>query len=510
MALPDIRAVGALAGFERWGWPWHGIISGGTIGSTGKAHPQPVNNDAWLIDRGLSALDLTAEQIAAEAAAGREWRNYALIPGGHVYGTHLGNDTFIHIDIVGDAWRITLSYSFPSAQTLRITADITRFGFLIISDVPVVPVTVQKIVDVVCAEIELVNAVNTYSSRYAQIEDVWTNGSKVLLGVLLEQIPFNDLFSVVTLTLSGSGGTTGSGLEVTAVESIAQPNLTTGVDTGSYQTTGYLNAGIIVSGSNACPAGQTWTASFSIDLFPVDTWVIDYTTKNIKTYARYAFFSMAGDPIAVRLRMGYTDGYRRTPAVFELSYYSSVAGCGEGVALPGKQATWSKSSETKWGVWLLENDTVVDSVSRTRDITQTWFWNESVDGGSFSPAYLEFALPLISETYTTFESGSLASYLPPGASLPQMPNTLEDFRRSGVSAYRVFDNMGSGVYIGIHRMNAKATAFAVQTATGLVYATASTPLGNLAVGITPATTTNFAYQRKTGEYTFAVTPICYV
>lgn len=508
MALPDIKDTGALASILRFGWPWHGIIAGGVVGTTGHPHAQPTINDAYLIDIGLPAPDLTPEKIASEAAAGREWRNYALLPHGTVYNKSIGDSSFIHIDEAGKPWRIDLAFSFPASQTLRITADITEFGVLEISTGPATAVTIQKTVDVVCTEIELANVVDTYSSRYGHIEDVYTNGSKALIGVLLvmDSSSSHDLFSVVTLTLSGEGGETGSGLVLNGAETIAQPALTVGNE-ADVVLRGYLRPAIASTGSSDCPVGQTWEATYSVNPWASD-WLTKRIVKNIQTYARYAFFSAVGDPIAIRLRMGSENTITYPPAVYSLSYYSAVYDCQTPGTLPGLQGTWTHLDDNTWGVWLLENETVVDSVLRTRLITKNFSWDTDVDGEY--PTNQHVVTP-DSETTVWSDSGSLATYLPPGTvGLPTMPLTLAGFRKVGVGVASAMDNMGSSVFIGIDRMNSKATAFVAQTPTEFVYGVASTPLGNLTVGLTPSLTTNFAWQRKTGEHSFASSPICYV
>lgn len=250
MALGDIKDAGILAEFVRWGWPWHGLIQAGTVGATGQDHIQPAKCNSWLIDKGLDPLDLTPDQIAAYAAEGMEWRNYALIAGGTVYGAELDDQTYIAVDDVGDNWMVTLAYSFLGSSQIRITASIVPFGVFQDEDIPL-PTPVTKTVDVQCTAIELSNPVSaqgsiTFTAQNADLHDVYTNGAKAIVGVLLETgAGLLYLFACIEVEIGGEGGTTGSGLDFTASEVISQPNLCTG--TVNVDTNNYTNQGKAVS-----------------------------------------------------------------------------------------------------------------------------------------------------------------------------------------------------------------------------------------------------------------------
>lgn len=517
MPLADIKHAGILAGFERWGWPWHGVISGGTIGSTGKAHAQPPHNDAWLIDRALPALTLTPEKIASEALAGREWRNYALIPGGYAYGTAIGAETFIHIDSIGAAWRIALAYSFPAAQTLRVTATITRFGKLIISETPVVPVSVTKTVDVVCVEIELLNAVSqqqgvgvAYAARIAALADVYTNGSKALLGISMTDGGVLDLFSVVELTLTGSGGGDGSGLVLAAVEVLAQPNLTEAVVNIDIHTpvipaivwTSTHNYQVACNDQGLTSYEVTWTASDSPDSFMFNADNTHY--YNGTTYARYAYYKQTGEAVALRMRVG-------TDIVGTLLSWNKSAvinpvetrRCGDNLLLSAAHdivATSTVRTVKREGYSLLENDTVIDSVwwntteERTMDTHDNYFNNTTAYSVTVTP------------------EGALASFFPPAIhTFLNQFTMLNAFRGSADSAYSVDVQVETtSIYFGIHRMKSKASAFVADNGTTKAYGLAATALGPLTVGLTPALTTQFAWQRKTLDYSFASSALAYV
>lgn len=295
MPLDDIKNAGILAGFTRWGWPWHGIIKAGMVGSTGQAHTQPLdyigngNNVSWLIDYGMPAITLTADESAYYAGLNMEWRTYALIAGGYAYGTYIGDETYIHIDEAGDAWRVALAYSFPATNTLRLTITLQRFGWLRVDGEYTSPAPVTKIVDVACTYIELTelfpSAEGNYLSRSAKLQDVHTNGSKAMVGVLLRKYVgygfdySDDLYSCVELTFSGAGGESGAMLSASASELIAYTSLRERDSSGGYA---------------------------------IDTW------------ARYAFYAADGTATAVRLKVDATGGTTQQHMRFTLLENSAV------------------------------------------------------------------------------------------------------------------------------------------------------------------------------------------
>lgn len=514
MALPDIKDAGAILEVLRFGWPWHGVIAGSEVAATGQPYAQPAVNESWLVDMGLAEIDLTPEQIASEAAAGRSWLNYALLPRGSVYNTSIGDASFIHVDAVGNRWRIDLAFSFPALQTLRITADITEFGVLVVNDGAATAATVQKTVDVVCTEIETTNSVPTgvtYTSRSARIEDVYTNGSKALIGVHLNDGTVADLFSIVTLEISGNGGVDGSGLELSAAESLAQTALTLGVDNSEYSVEDpeYYRGVLVTDDYDAvCPPtySGTYTATYSLGSL-YDPGAIDSVTSSATIFARYAYFSDVGVPIAVRLRYG---NVFRTQHVlttdWELDFLTAEWECslsGGGPAPLSRRYGKRYISQTS-GWWLLENDTVVDILGWQTvidsDLEVNWMSGRS-------PGFLNVYTNSVT---TTTKLGSLADHLPAGEfTISGSEDIAVAFRNKAQSAYADAGAINT-MAIGLHRMNSKATAFMAEPLSGPVYGLATTPVGPITPGITPSSSVNFTWNKKTGEYTFAANPICYV
>jgi len=121
----------------------------------------------------------------------------------------------------------------------------------------------------------------------------------------------------------------------------------------------------------------------------------------------------------------------------------------------------------------------------------------------------------------TYENiGSLAAYLPTAtgtswfswASGAGPYNLALVFRSS--SNYAFSDDAarisGTSTYIGIHRINHNALAFVLDDGINYLYGDVITPLGKFTAPLAPATTTHFAWQRKTDDHTFAASAICYV
>lgn len=517
MALGDIKDAGILAGFVRWGWPWHGLIQSGTIASTGQAHPQPSINESWLIDMGLPAVDITVEQAATEAAEGRTWLNYALCPRGYVYGKAIGDAAFVHVDEDGARWLIELAFSFPISQTLRITADITEFGVLRVQDAASAA-TVQQTVDVVCTQIELAGANalpvgTTYTTRSARIEDVDTNGERALIGVHLSDGTVADLYSVITLTLSGTGGVDGSGLSMAAVESIAQTALTLGTDNSvveNYSTEFYQGVSYTSDRATVCPGAGTYTANFSLAAPDTTPYLFESISNAWSVFARYAFFADDGTPTAVRMRYGFqTHIYRVLTTAWALDYTSGVYDCALFIPDPQPQARrygdHYEIVETGWQI--LHNNTVVDRLSWTETTHSDLEWNWRA---SRAPPNVEV---LSGTTVGTVASGSLAAHMPSTeVTISGSAGVASTFRSASLSGYTTAATIDDTppISVGIHRMNSKATAFIIVPSGTGIYGTASTPVGAVTPSPAAASTVNFTWNKKTGEYTFAAGALCYV
>lgn len=116
------------------GQPYHGLWKAGYItlpnGST-KACPAPVNDGVTLLRvPGLPAVSRGTDEAAADTAAGREWRTYALISGGCYGGSGpvIGNDEAAYIWYIDPAkvrWLMRLERGNTAGQFLL---KLKRFG----------------------------------------------------------------------------------------------------------------------------------------------------------------------------------------------------------------------------------------------------------------------------------------------------------------------------------------------------------------------------------------------
>lgn len=126
-----------------WGCPWHGLVKGGAVqlpnGST-LAYPQPAGIDlghhgdtALIAHPGAPEVVRTEDEQAADAAAGRQWWNKAILAARSVHGRSLGSG-WIYIDPAGACWLVTTTLSW--AQRNGGTADVTLRLFGVLGGAP--------------------------------------------------------------------------------------------------------------------------------------------------------------------------------------------------------------------------------------------------------------------------------------------------------------------------------------------------------------------------------------
>lgn len=137
-----------------WGTPWHGYVQGGILAlpnATARPHPQPSGARHWeytaahlLAVPGVPPVVRSPDQAAGDAAAGREWRSYALLSGGdaQLYGKPLGAGKWIYVDPSGDRWLVdasALHHKTWSPATTPASAQVIvrRFGVLGLAADPV-------------------------------------------------------------------------------------------------------------------------------------------------------------------------------------------------------------------------------------------------------------------------------------------------------------------------------------------------------------------------------------
>lgn len=143
------------------GVPYHGLIRNGwltlsngrrvAVPTEGAIEPVGVAGDCYLLRvPGMPPVSLTPQEIAIESAAGREWRNYALLSGrGRNYGgITVGRKAWLYAAADGTVWRIEceqldsavlqpvcavnppVSSEWYYPATLDFTFKIRRFGLI--------------------------------------------------------------------------------------------------------------------------------------------------------------------------------------------------------------------------------------------------------------------------------------------------------------------------------------------------------------------------------------------
>lgn len=571
MALTDIKDAGILATVSLWGWPFNGLCTAGVIdlgGALTKTITTPAHGSAWLYDIGLPAIVRTPDQLIADAALGHAWRNYSMISGGVVYGTQLGINKFIHVDAAGVPWLITLSYSYPEAtlQRVRITFSIVRFG-LLSSAPPLTPITVVR--DVQCTYYTYSIYGYTYNGPTTSLlEDVWTNGSKCLVSVAQTRITdptLKDIFSLIEVVMSGTGGADGSGLVIAASEVMTDAQLSKSTIPG--QDTSPLDIQQTVPGDPFVWSGSSpswtptwgnsniyWQSGAFADCTGQTTGAL-YNLLAFYPYARFAYYNAAGVPKAARVMK-------------KKQHKTSLVSAGRGTigslvknnVLCNGSATadfilhdtaWLTQSttcleENIFGIYLMENDSVVDKLEIYQSFIVT---QDFLVGKNSLPEALVYcddrvfpARPCggwgslggnlhnannvnITQNAPVW-GGSLATTIglgaPPhinnwyvdGLGNPTEPLAIDDLAfawRSNTSNHEASGSVAvrGTAQLAIQRIDAKAAAF-YKPGTTRSYGTVLTPLGNKTTSMTPAGNLYFAWQRKTGDFQFSASKVCYV
>ncbi len=515
-----------------WGCPWHGLATSGIIAGSSKAITQPTNGNAWLIDMGLPAISLTSAETAEATANNYEWRNYAMISGGRLYDTALPAESFIHVDAADQCWLVTLSYSYPATNTLRVTASIKRFGLFGHG----AAAAITKTADVVCNDLTISGG----ESREYWLNDVWTNGVKCLVGVGIFQSPTRDLVSVVEINISGTGGTDGSGLSVSGSEVIVKADLSPGSfdiePTNTDNTVEPYRIGSLYAG----------TANGVIDIFeavhtcdfgdPADTiesrryysatgptqdffWYGDsptgfgggYSVVDLESiggiYAKEAFYNSSGSVKVLRVKFETTTenhltGFSGPTCSGFLYTYCNQPPTNDAITYNDK---YLSGSTTKKLTILLNND-AIDSLGSVESWTGEQHSFSELLGASGH-------VTTITPTGTVI-SGSLSSYLSSSTDIitSTILSTIAQNFRKKTTPSDSSTAMSSGKYIGLQAIDAKSASFYYSPSSGAArnYGTVTTPLGNKTYTGTPTANIFFAWQRKTGDFSFATSPICYV
>lgn len=133
LAFPDIKDVGVVARFERWGYPWHGLATAGSLDTSTHPIVQPSGGDTYLQRfPGVPALNLPPAQVAADALVGMQWLDYLIVSGKNqqIYGSiDLGPLGWIYGSSDGSRWWIKItSGATVSGNSATFAFSVVRFG----------------------------------------------------------------------------------------------------------------------------------------------------------------------------------------------------------------------------------------------------------------------------------------------------------------------------------------------------------------------------------------------
>lgn len=211
-----------------WGCPWHGKVQSGQLtlsngqslewpqpDGTGVAE-NPNNPELWHPENagytwlqrmpGLSAVQRTADELAADQAAGRQWLHQAIVAGGrdaHLHGTRIGGWIYGAPD--GSRWLAQFAglLSWTSSGGLSLAGHLVRFGVL--GGAAQRTYIERSLSNAMLGQSEWID-----ESRYAQVEDISPDGGRAIIalyradtvGGLVQELPIG--FALLEIT--GSPG----------------------------------------------------------------------------------------------------------------------------------------------------------------------------------------------------------------------------------------------------------------------------------------------------------------
>ena len=125
--IPDYSVK--VGNITRWGDPWHGLITNGTLALPGSVTmatpgPAPVGGDCYLIQvPGQPAITTSS----GDSALGMTWLNHALMCGTNhcLFGVALGTHKWIYLDENNSAWLASATFDIATGNG---SIDFTRFG----------------------------------------------------------------------------------------------------------------------------------------------------------------------------------------------------------------------------------------------------------------------------------------------------------------------------------------------------------------------------------------------
>lgn len=544
MALPDIKDVGIVAGFTVWGWPYHGVCEGGMItlpNATTHAMTQPANELTWLIDMGLPAIERSPTELLADADNGFEWRNYALMSGGVVYGKQLNPahalGTFIHVDEVGSSWAITWTSFDPAVAPYKKSTlhfEIARFGELLV-DGEVRPKIYVSVTSNHYSTLRAATYIHSQlyvypASVYVELEDVWTNGTSALFGFYNAVGAVKDMASLLEISISGDGGVDGSGLvfsgaeirtmaQMPQIEEVVPPSLKHRI----LMVPGYVR----VCGPQDDPGNYScWYEESGMQTYEQALGSGGMSSRDGEYYgesfARFAYYKPDGSAVVAKLKIGSKGEWTINSLTLSLSgtdYYPAG-----GTPELNAHAIYSGSASgwTRTGIYLCEDNVIVDSFSYFQNFSEIRTCDVSY---AYDPGGV---------VYTTnaplFDAGSWEGDTTTGLPLPTNMNSqgmvslsagvaiMDGWRKfrddsggitrsaSGIDSV----TFGAGITLGVQRIAERAAGLFRVDGGVRSYGAIMSPYSATAAGITSTVNIHLTGNRKTGEIATSVNPICYV
>jgi hypothetical protein len=480
-----------------WGWPWRGLGSNYLI--TGHGGNVFRDCQSWLIDLGLPAISLTAEEATEATANGYTWQNYGHVSGGYVYGVDIQEngstrkDTFIHVDGDGRLWRARLSVSF-SGDTASITCAFKRFGEF--GNGEQSSQAVFK--DVACAEI----TPTASPTREWSIADVKTNGAACLVEIRVVSGSFKDIYSVIELTPTITAGVA----DFSAVEVFGGEDTTSTASTPG--ATYYSASSPLITVSTTCGA-------IDITGSPAGPHSFSFGTLTNARYAVSSHYDSSGTASLIRLRQyeigsisfgGYTTNVVPPPSgcgpytVTRTLTGTIYSGFGFAIEVNGSSVALFKNEQATVTEWASGNGEVYCSGAGCATYSsQSWLNNSTALGGG----------SLISRTNT----------LGFGSGIPDSISTAINGIRSRTyllpaSTSTNLLDLSSTVIGTCGAVFAPPSLLAFwhkPTGSDVVLSTWAAPISATYTGsLATVPSVYWAWNRKTNAYTFSTLPVCYV
>ena len=474
-----------------WGWPWRGLGSNYKI--TGYTPNAFRDCQSWLIDLGLPAISLTAEEATEATANGYTWQNYGHVSGGYVYGVDIQEngstrkDTFIHVDGDGRLWRVRLGIGF-SGDTAQISCYFVRFGEFGHGE----QATQSFVRDVACAEI---TPAGDWDKQWT-IADVKTNGAACLISIIvLRDEIYKDIYSVIELAPTVTAGVANAsaveirgGTDTTATastpatvyEAPTRPSITVSTTCGNI----LLTAG-----------GQRHTFGFG--------------SLINNRYAVAAYYDSSGLPRLVRLREAEIGNV-------------SFGGYTTTVIPPDGCGTYTVTSDLSGTIYSgsalhIEVDGVaIETFKNEQAVEVLW---ESGNGSvtcfgagcasNAGAAWLSHPIPLQSaETVSQTNTYGFGSGLP--SSFSTVINGIRS-RGFNAPAFTSTSFSAGGTCGAVFAPPSLLAFWHKPTGSDVVLSTWAAPISATYTGsLATVPSVYWAWNRKTNAYSFSTLPVCYV